>query len=147
MILEPWSKRLAGSTLATAGLTVVAGARAFVAAAAAVAVAAACFAAMAACFVLRPRPRLRIPLLRGLEDMISKNSKLSGRGGCRLLPSRDWSRADMMRQVGRVDGWMSGREADTATWLGAVGGKKGRPASGAMGGALKERKISTGRAR
>jgi len=108
MILEPWSKRLAGSTFATTGFTVAAGACAFVVAAAV------CFAAMAARLVLRPRPRLWIPLPRGLEDMISKN-KSSTCGGWQLLPSRDWSRADMVRRIGWIYEWMSGREADMAT--------------------------------
>ena len=68
MILLPWSKTFAGSAAPTAGTlvetAVIADCRVVIVAAAAL-------------FTLKPRLPLRIPRLRGLEEMMSKNQRYS----------------------------------------------------------------------
>jgi hypothetical protein len=135
MIFEPCSNRLEGSP--AAGLAISAGALG------AVAAAAGCLGATTGRLPLMPRPRLRMPLPRGLADMISRRtSALVGRGGARI-PSRDWSRADIMADRGMGGGrcCRDGRGAvrqgagcEARTCLGAVDEreKKNRRLAGEM---------------
>jgi hypothetical protein len=98
MILEPCSNSVDGSP--AFGLLVAAGALG-------IAAAAGCLGATTARrpLMLTPRPRLRMPLPRGLADMISiRRSALDEAGGAlgARIPSRDLSREDIM--AGRGDG-------------------------------------------